>query len=85
MKDTNQYVKRRRPYLWPSALCLAGIAAVLLGFRGVRGYCRSTFISTNPYCSGELEYLFVALCLIGLVIAPTSLIVLTWRLLRVRR
>ncbi len=45
-------------------------------------YCGVTFISDSPYCSEEGEFLFVALILMGIVIAPTALIVLIWRLLR---
>lgn len=63
-------------------MTLAGTAGVLFGFWGLIRYCGVTFISDSPYCSEEGEFLFVALILMGIVIAPTALIVLIWRLLR---
>ncbi|MDT0683454.1 hypothetical protein RM543_12225 [Roseicyclus sp. F158] len=82
MRDEIRFIEGPRRYLWPLRLCLAGIAAVFLGFWGVTGYCKATFISSNPYCSATVEYLFVALCLVGLVTASVSLFVLVWRVFR---
>ncbi|RYH02309.1 hypothetical protein EU805_10695 [Salipiger sp. IMCC34102] len=69
-------------YLWPVGLCLAGISAVLAGSWGVLSYCGATFISVSPYCSEGVESAFVVVILAGVVIAPTSLFVLIWRLFR---